>query len=95
MNSKDCDINTDIKKNVKICIPSLRLNKNVNILNKNVTVSKFTKNNLDMNNFSATLPKTPGKYALNYYVYFLCLRGWVYVFDIGYIDKIMKSFSML
>jgi hypothetical protein len=27
--------------------------------------------------------------ALNCCVYYLCLRGWVYVFYIGHIDKIM------
>jgi hypothetical protein len=28
-------------------------------------------------------------------VHYLCLRGWVYVFYVGHIDKIMKPFSML
>jgi hypothetical protein len=28
-------------------------------------------------------------------VHYLCLRGWVYAFYIGYIDKIMKPFSKL
>jgi hypothetical protein len=27
-------------------------------------------------------------------VHYLCLRGWVYVFYVGHIDKIMKPFSM-
>jgi hypothetical protein len=33
--------------------------------------------------------------ALNCCVRYLCLTGWVYVFYVGYVDKIMKSFSML
>jgi hypothetical protein len=33
--------------------------------------------------------------ALNCCVHYLCLRGWVYLFYVRYIDKIMKSFSML
>jgi hypothetical protein len=33
--------------------------------------------------------------ALNCCVHYLCLRGWVYVFYVGHIDKIMKPFSML
>jgi hypothetical protein len=28
-------------------------------------------------------------------VHYLCLRGWIYVFYVGHIDKIMKPFSML
>jgi hypothetical protein len=32
--------------------------------------------------------------ALNCCVHYLCLRGWVYVFYVGHIDKIMKPFSM-
>jgi hypothetical protein len=47
-------------------------------------------------------PLTPRSYlrlscfinALNYRVHYLCLRGWVYRFYIGYIDKIMKPFSI-
>jgi hypothetical protein len=34
-------------------------------------------------------------YALNCCVHYLCLRGWVYVFYVGHIDKIVKPFSML
>jgi hypothetical protein len=30
--------------------------------------------------------------ALNCCIHYLCLRGWVYVFYVGHIDKIMKSF---
>jgi hypothetical protein len=33
--------------------------------------------------------------ALNCCVHYLCLTGWVYVIDVGHIDKIMKPISML
>jgi hypothetical protein len=33
--------------------------------------------------------------TLNCCVYYLCLKGWVYVFYINHIDKIMKPFSIL
>jgi MFS family permease len=33
--------------------------------------------------------------ALNCCAHYLCLRGWVYVFYVGHMDKIMKPFSML
>jgi serine protease inhibitor ecotin len=33
--------------------------------------------------------------AMNCCVNYLCLTGWIYVFYVGHIDKIMKPFSML
>jgi hypothetical protein len=32
--------------------------------------------------------------ALNFCVHYLCLKGWVYLFYVGHIDKIVKPFSM-
>jgi hypothetical protein len=42
-----------------------------------------------------TVVRVKNRYNLNCCVHYLCLTGWVYVFYVGHIDKIMKPFSML
>jgi hypothetical protein len=83
--------------------------KPISIATTNMQFSAYNVLASALNHAVLTTPATPeqeaygsiqpklslGLNALNCCVHYLCLRGWVCVFYVEHIDKIMKPFSVL